>query len=214
MMGAPLCGSRSSPGAVLLAAASALAWSRHAGNRQQRRQRRGLAVEDAGAGFGRAHVAGQGHRPVRGGGVAEGFAQLDRLLHQGDVGRVVAGRVARRGAVIDAVAGDQQADAVIVGGVDQVPQVQFTGRVRAAQLHPALRVGVVEQQLVLAGRAEFLAAHAPLGRAVAVAVAAARGAVPDRAIAGGQVALGRWRMTAVRATQPSSQVQGLPRVTH
>ena len=76
-----------------------------------------------------------------------------------------------------------QAAAEVVRAVDQVAQVQFRRRVRRAQLDAALRIGVVEQQLVVAGAAEFLRTHAPLGRGVAVAGQRSRGAVPHGAVA-------------------------------
>jgi hypothetical protein len=44
--------------------------------------------------------------------------------------------------------------------VDPVAKVQFARRVAAPDLDAALVIGVVEQQLVIAGAAEFLAAYA------------------------------------------------------
>src|SRR5471032_2587855 len=192
----------------------------HAGHRRQHRlQRRRLLVEYAGIGLAAAEVAGVGHGLMRLGRLAEGLAQLDGLLHQRDAGRVVAHRFALGGTVADLVARDEQARAgahhavgigaqlgalpaqdaaIVVGAVDQVAQRQLAGGVRGAQLHAALRVGVVEQQLAVAGAAELLAAHAPLGRAVAVACAVARGAVPWRAVATGQIALGRYAVVVRR----------------
>jgi hypothetical protein len=75
--------------------------------------------------------------------------------------------------------------------MNQVPQVQFRRCVAAFELDPPLRIGVVEQQLVVARSAKFLAAHAPLRRRVAVACVVARRAVPDRAVATREVALRR-----------------------
>src|SRR5450830_3006 len=66
------------------------------------------------------------------------------------------------------------------------------------QLHAPLRVRVVEQQLVVARATEFLGAHAPLGRRIAMAVVGARGAVPYGAVAGGEVALRRRSVVAGR----------------
>ena len=95
-------------------------------------------------------------------------------------------------------AGAAQAAAIVVGRVDQVPQVQFAGRAAALELDAALVVGVVEQQLVIAGAAEFLAARAPLRGAVAVPGRIGGGAVPQRAVAAGDVALSRGAMVMRR----------------
>src|SRR6202007_647911 len=54
------------------------------------------------------------------------------------------------------------------------------------------------QQLVVAGAAELLAAHAPLRGGVAVAGTVGRGAMPQGAVAAGQITLSRRRVIGGR----------------
>eukprot|EP01031_Cornospumella_fuschlensis_P039408 gene39408-47972_t len=171
----------------------------------------GLACDDA-ARIMLEVVAGH-HERGDGSGYPRGL--LGGLLHQRDAGGVVAHRLACGNRVGYAVAGHQharagahgaigigaqlgalaaQAATVVVRVVQQVAQRQFGGGVAAFELDAALRVGVVEQQLVVALAAELLAAYAPLRGVAAMARAVGRGAVPQRAVAAGEVALAGHRV--------------------
>jgi hypothetical protein len=96
-------------------------------------------------------------------------------------------------------AGAAQAAAIIVCSVDQVAEIGFARATAALELDAALVADVVEQQLVVAGPAEFLAADAPLGGAVAVTSVVGSGTMPQRAVAAGQVALARIRSSGTRS---------------
>ena len=105
-----------------------------------------------------------------------------------------------------------QAGAIVGGAVHQMPQVELSRSEAAFELDAALRVGVVKHQLVVAGSAKLLAAHAPLRRAVAVSGAVARCAMPEWAVAASDIALCRisvimrsfkWRRIAFRAPAPA-----------
>jgi hypothetical protein len=100
---------------------------------------------------------------------------------------------AHRGIAVPVQFGSQhaQAAAVVVGRVDQVAQIQFTGGLSTLELDAALAIGVVEHELVVAAAAEFLAAGSLLRGAVAVNGAGRRCTVPQRPIAARQVALRR-----------------------
>ena len=171
----------------------------------------GLVVDGTGVGLGGADVPGQGHGAVGGSGLAEGSGQGLQLLLQGHACAVVARRVALGGAVLQPVAADEPALAcaqrpirigaqlrtraseaapVVVGGVQQVAQVEFGGGLGGFELNPSLgacTVAVVHDQLVVALAPVFFAADAPLGGGVVLAVGpgAGGGPVPHRAVAAG-----------------------------
>ncbi len=175
----------------------------HAG--QQRLQGRLLGDQLGVVRLAHAFVRGQRHRLVRARRLRERLAQRLQLAQQCAglgrlAGRAAAARVAaqpqpRGGAHRAPCVGAQfeafpaEAAAVVVGLVDQVPQVQLRGRLRGRKLQAQLLVAVVEHQPAVASAAPFLGLHAPQRGGVAVVVRAAAGAVPGRGVAAGQVGL-------------------------
>ena len=190
---------------VALGGVLILAVDHAAGYGVQGFDRGGFVVDPAFALALAALVAGKLDGVVGAGGLVEGSGEGVGLFEEGHGGGHVAGALPGVGvgpgghdeALLGAQgapgvgaqfnAGAAQGAAVVVGLVDEVAEVELAAVLGGGELQALLLVGVVEDELVVAGAAEFLALEAAERGRVAVALGGP--AVPGGAVAAGGVAL-------------------------